>query len=176
MGFLQKLGLVEENPDYSMDITLTANYAEPDVDVNVENVSNDNLVNDIYSANNLGDLSKSIFKVDELINNLPKEMPTETKKATVLGILTSFGLTVEEVVNDGLSRINYLSASMNEIINKNTSEIDSSNSLIEDHKKEIEELSKYIAGLTIANKNCENTIESEVDKISNLIKFVGGEI
>lgn len=176
MGFLQKLGLVEENPDYSMDATLTTSYAEPNVDVNVENVSNDNLVNDIYSANNLGDLSKSIFKVDELINNLPKEMPTETKKATVLGILTSFGLTVEEVVNDGLSRINYLSASMNEIINKNTSEIDSSNSLIEDHKKEIEELSKYIADLTVANKNCENTIESEVDKISNLIKFVGGEI
>lgn len=175
MGFLQKLGLVEENPDYNVDIEPITNYEEP-VDVNVENVSNDNLVGDIYSANNLSDLSKSIFKIDELINNLPKEMPTETKKATVLGILTSFGLTVEEVVNDGLSRINYLSASMNEIINKNTGEIDSSNMLIEDHKKEIEELSKYIADLTVANKNCENTIESEVDKISNLIKFVGGEI
>lgn len=63
MGFLQKLGLVEENPDYSMDVTLTTNYVEPDVDVNVENVSNDNLVNDIYSANNLGDLSKSILRL-----------------------------------------------------------------------------------------------------------------
>lgn len=158
MGILQKFGLIEEVPvtDVQYDVS---DYSTDDVEANVEGVTNENLVSDIYKANSLEDLSKSIFKVDEVINSLPKEMATETKKATVLAILTSFGLTTDEVIEDGLSRINFLKSAMNEIINKNNEEIESSNVLIEDHKKEIESLSKYIADLTVTNKNCEDTVE-----------------
>ena len=179
MGFLKKLGLVEENPDYYADDNTdysNGNYDESSVDANVEGVTTENLVNDIYKANSLEDLSKSIFKVDEVINSLPKEMATETKKATVLAILTSFGLTTDEVVQDGITRINFLKSAMNEILTKNNSEIESSNISIEEHKKEIEELSKYIANLVVVNKNCEDTVEQELSKIEELIKFVGGEI
>ena len=179
MGFLKKLGLVEENPDYYEDDNTdysNGNYDESSVDANVEGVTTENLVDDIYKANSLEDLSKSIFKVDEVINSLPKEMATETKKATVLAILTSFGLTTDEVVQDGITRINFLKSAMNEILTKNNSEIESSNISIEEHKKEIEELSKYIANLVVVNKNCEDTVEQELSKIEELIKFVGGEI
>lgn len=179
MGFLKKLGLVEENPDYYADDNTdysNGNYDESSVDANVEGVTTENLVDDIYKANSLEDLSKSIFKVDEVINSLPKEMATETKKATVLAILTSFGLTTDEVVQDGITRINFLKSAMNEILTKNNSEIESSNVSIEEHKKEIEELSKYIANLVVINKNCEDTVEQELSKIEELIKFVGGEI
>lgn len=179
MGFLKKLGLVEENPDYYADDNTdysNGNYDESSVDANVEGVTTENLVDDIYKANSLEDLSKSIFKVDEVINSLPKEMATETKKATVLAILTSFGLTTDEVVQDGITRINFLKSAMNEILTKNNSEIESSNISIEEHKKEIEELSKYIANLVVVNKNCEDTVEQELSKIEELIKFVGGEI
>lgn len=179
MGFLKKLGLVEENPDYYADDNTdysNGNYDESSVDANVEGVTTENLVDDIYKANSLEDLSKSIFKVDEVINSLPKEMATETKKATVLAILTSFGLTTDEVVQDGITRINFLKSAMNEILTKNNSEIESSNVSIEEYKKEIEELSKYIANLVVINKNCEDTVEQELSKIEELIKFVGGEI
>ena len=179
MGFLKKLGLVEENPDYYADDNTdysNGNYDESSVDANVEGVTTENLVDDIYKANSLEDLSKSIFKVDEVINSLPKEMATETKKATVLAILTSFGLTTDEVVQDGITRINFLKSAMNEILTKNNSEIESYNISIEEHKKEIEELSKYIANLVVVNKNCEDTVEQELSKIEELIKFVGGEI
>ena len=178
MGFLKKLGLVEENPDYYADDNTdysNGNYDESSVDANVEGVTTENLVDDIYKANSLEDLSKSIFKVDEVINSLPKEMATETKKATVLAILTSFGLTTDEVVQDGLTRINFLKSAMDEILTKNNGEIEASNISIEEHKKEIEELSKYIANLVTVNKSCEDTVEQELSKIESLIKFVGGE-
>lgn len=178
MNLLKKFGLVEDNPDYydadSIDLS-DVDYNETDVEANVEGVTNDNFVADIYKANSLDDLSKSIFKVDEVINSLPKEMATETKKATVLAILTSFGLTTDEVVQDGLTRINFLKSAMDEILTKNNGEIEASNISIEEHKKEIEELSKYIANLVTVNKNCEDTVEHELSKIENLIKFVGGE-
>lgn len=178
MSLLKKLGLVEDNPDYyaEYDNLSDVNYDESDVDANVEGVTTENLVADIYAANSLENLSKSIFKVDEVINSLPKEMATETKKATVLAILTSFGLTTDEVVQDGITRINFLKSAMNEILTKNNGEIEASNVSIEDYKKKIEELSKYIANLTVVNKNCEDTVEQEVSKIKNLIKFVGGEV
>ena len=178
MSLLKKLGLVEDNPDYyaEYDNLSDVSYDESEVDANVEGVTTENLVDDIYKANSLEDLSKSIFKVDEVINSLPKEMATETKKATVLAILTSFGLTTDEVVQDGITRINFLKSAMNEILTKNNSEIESSNVSIEEHKKEIEELSKYIANLVVINKNCEDTVEQELSKIEELIKFVGGEI
>lgn len=179
MSLLKKLGLVEENPNYYDDSDMdfqNVSYDESDVDANVEGVTTENLVADIYAANSLEDLSKSIFKVDEVINSLPKEMATETKKATVLAILTSFGLTTDEVVQDGLTRINFLNSAKDEILTKNNSEIESSNVSIEDYKKKIEELSKYIANLEVENKNCEDTVEQEVSKIESLIKFVGGEV
>lgn len=178
MSLLKKLGLVEDNPDYyaEYDNLSDVSYDESEVDANVEGVTTENLVADIYAANSLENLSKSIFKVDEVINSLPKEMATETKKATVLAILTSFGLTTDEVVQDGITRINFLKSAMNEILTKNNGEIEASNVSIEDYKKKIEELSKYIANLTVVNKNCEDTVEQEVSKIKNLIKFVGGEV
>ena len=175
MGLFKKLGLVEDNPDYIGYDDIDVPVYDLDVDANVDGVSTDNLVADIYAANSLSDLSKSIFKVDEVINSLPKEMTTEAKKATVLNILTSFGLTVDEVVQDGYTRINFLNSAKDEILTKNNSEIDASNVSIENHKKEIEQLSKYIADLQIVNKNCEDTVEQEVEKIESLVKFVGGE-
>ena len=53
---------------------------EEDINVNTESITHENLISDIYNQSGLSDLSKSIFKIEELINSLPKEMPNETKK------------------------------------------------------------------------------------------------
>ena len=178
MGFLKKLGLVEENPDYYADDNTdysNGNYDESSVDANVEGVTTENLVDDIYKANSLEDLSKSIFKVDEVINSLPKEMATDTKRTSVLAILSSFGLTTDEVITDANTRISLLNSAMTEIVNKNTAQIDESNTTIEDFKKQIEDLQKVISDLLAENKTCKDKVEQEVSRIENLIKFVEGE-
>ena len=105
MGILKRF-LIEEIPEDVPEFDEELYMEEETVEVNTNSVSQDNLVSDIYNQNNLSDLSKSIFKVEELVNSLPKEMPNDTKKSTVLSILTSFGLTVDEVIADGNSRKN----------------------------------------------------------------------
>lgn len=174
MGFLKKL-LVEEIPNEVPDYDEELYMEETLVEVNTDSVSQENLVSDIYTQNSLSDLSKSIFKVEELINSLPKEMPSDTKKATVLSILGSFGLTVDEVIADGISRKDMLNAALDEIITDNENVIAVNNTNIELKKQEIQELEKDNANRESVIKNTEDKIDIETKRISDLIAFVGGE-
>ena len=174
MGFLKKL-LVEEIPEEIPVYDEELYMEETVVEVNTDSVSQDNLVADIYNQNNLSDLSKSIFKVEELINSLPKEMPSDTKKATVLSILGSFGLTVNEVVADGISRKDMLNAALDEITTDNENVIAENNTNIEFKKQEIQKLEKDNADRESVIKNTEDKIKIETKRISDLIIFIGGE-
>lgn len=173
MGFLEKMGLVErieEEPVIYEEDYMVEEY----VDVNTENVTQDNLIADIYNQNELSDLSKSIFKIEELINSLPKEMPNETKKTTVLSMLSIFGLTVDEVLADGEQRSCYVKAALDSITDENNEVISNNNASIEQKKLEIQDLEKDNADRTIVIKNAENKVESEVERINGLIKFIIG--
>ena len=164
---------VEEEPVVSYD---EYDAYEEEVDVNVENITQDNLISDIYNQNNLADLSKSIFKIEELINSLPKEMPNETKKTTVLSMLSIFGLTAEEVMCDGNERCSAIKSALSVIIVDNNYVIDSNNTSIEQKKLEIQELEKDNAERTLVIKDTEDKVESEVKRIEDLIKFIGGTV
>lgn len=173
MGLLKNLFLeeVHEEP-FVTDEEL---YVEDEVEVNTESVSQDNLIEDIYSQNALSDLSKSIFKVEQTVNSLPKEMPNDTKKATVLTILSNFGLTVDEVVEDGRSRQAIIHSALNAIVEENESAIAINKTIIEQKKMEIQELEKDNANRENINKNTEDKIEIELKRISDLVAFIGGE-
>lgn len=163
---------IEEEPVVSYDEYDT--YEE--VDVNVENVTQENLISDIYNQNNLSDLSKSIFKIEELINSLPKEMPNETKKATVLSMLSIFGLTAEEVMCDGNERCSAIDGALSAIMAENNSVIANNNVSIEQKKLEIQGLEKDNAERILVIKNTEDKVESETKRIEDLIKFIGGTV
>lgn len=171
---LKSLFLEEvDEPEASCDVY------EPfveELDVNTENVNQDNLVGDIYNQNDLSDVSKSIFKIEELINSLPKEMPNETKKTTVLTMLSIFGLTVDEVVEDGNNRISIIEAALSAITNENSSVIEENKSNIEQKKLEIQDLEMDNAEREMVIKSTEDKIEAETKRISELIKFIGGAV
>ena len=149
-------------------------YAE-DVDVNTENITQENLIGDIYNHNELSDVSKSIFKIEELINSLPKEMPNETKKTTVLSMLAIFGLTIDELVNDGKNRISVVAEARDEIIEDNNNAIVNNSAIIENKKLEIQELEKDNTLREVVIKDTDDKIECEIKRISKLINFIGGE-
>ena len=179
MSWLEKLGLVERDPNYEdpemiLENLPTDTMAE-EIDANTEGVSSDNLISDLYHANDLNDLSKSIFKVDELINSLPKEMATKTKRETVLAILTSFGLDAEIVTEDGENRINLLYAALKEMTDTYNNELSNCKITVEEHKKAIEDIEKQIAFVEQTSKSCNEKITAETEKIKSLIEFVKGE-
>lgn len=175
MGLLTKLGLVEEVPSNNYDEAVEEySYVEETVEAELDEVNTDTLIDDIYAQNNLADKSHSIFKVEELISSLPKEMATETKRNSVLAILGSFNLTATDVVSDGEERIKILK-SINEQVNSD------SKMSVADKEAQIEELKKAIEVLTveIANEQekariSNETISAEVVKIESLVKFTGG--
>lgn len=164
---------VEEAPQEEIEVS---DYEyEESIDVNTENVTQDNLIGDIYDANDLSDVSKSIFKVEELLNSLPKEMPNDTKKTTVLSILGSFGLTVDEVVADGEGRIEVINGSFEKIKSDNEEVITDNSASIEQKKIEIQELEKDNSDRTQVIKDTRDKVDSEAKRINDLIKFIKGE-
>lgn len=177
MSWFEKLGLVErvDEPDYENPELILEDLPKAEIDANVEGVSNDTLISDLYKANELSDLSKSIFKVDELINSLPKEMATKTKRETVLAILTSFGLNADIVNEDGVNRINLLNAALKEMLDTYNNELTNCKETVEEHKKAIEDIEKHIAFVEQTSKSCNEKITVETNKIQTLIDFVKGD-
>ena len=173
MGFLDLF--VEKVPEETMVYDDYPLY-EDDINASTDNVTQENLITDIYNQNGLSDLTKSIFKVEELINSLPKEMPNETKKTTVLSMLSIFGLTVDEVITDGHERCAMVASALSSIINDNNNVITSNSELIEQKKLEIQDLEKDNAERILVIKNTEDKVETELKRVENLIKFVGGEL
>lgn len=178
MGLFQKLGLIEEvdkpvNDGFTSDESVETDSG--DVEVALDEVKPDTLVSDVYTQNDLYDQSKSIFKVEELMNSLPKEMVTETKRISVLSALGVFGLTSEEVVNDGNKRVEILNAALDKITFEKSATIGTYKDSIESYKQEIANLEKNIAKEQEELKSSTESIVAETTRINKLISFVGGE-
>lgn len=174
MGFLKGL-FVEEIPNEKEVYETEISYVEEEnVEVELDSVNTDTLVTDIYAQNELFDKTKSIFKVEELINSLPKEMVTETKKMSVLATLGIFGLTVTDVTLDGESRIDVLSGVLAKILGDGNDAVKSKETEIEEHKKEIARLEKEISNQKNEMKVSEDIINAEISRITSLVKFVEG--
>lgn len=141
----------------------------------IESVNTDTLIDDIYAQNDMLDKTKSIFKVEELINSLPKEMVTTTKKASVIAILGSFGLTTVSVIEDGTKRINTLLTIGQSIANTCAETVTAKENEIEELKKKIASLQADIAREEEVLKASTEAINKEAKRIDELIEFVGGE-
>lgn len=160
----------EENYDAGTDYSVE----DSTVPVELDEVHTDTLIDDIYAQNELSDRSKSIFKIEELINSLPKEMVTETKRGSVLATLGVFGLTVTDVTLDGEQRVDVLNSVLAKILDDGNANVADKETEIENHKKEIARLEKEISEQQSEMKISENNINTEVGRISGLIKFIEG--
>lgn len=82
MGFFKDLFIEEVPNKVQSEVCEEENIYCDEVTVNVDlnNMNTNTLVEDAYIQNELFDKAKSIFKIEELINSLPNEMVTETKK------------------------------------------------------------------------------------------------
>lgn len=177
-NIFEKMGLVEKvDDDYDTESYEDQNLETEEelLEVNTEGISQDNLIADIYSANDLTDMDKSIFKAEEIKATLPTTMTTEAMKATVIGILGSFKLTVEGLVEDAVKRTDILQAACAQITKDNTDVINERKAQIEDAKKLIEGWEQDIAAHEKTISTSVETINTEIKRIANLNTFLGGE-
>lgn len=147
---------------------------EAPVAVELDDVNVNTLIDDIYAQNDLIDKTKSVFKIEELINSLPKEMVTETKRTSVLAALGVFGLTVTDIGIDGENRVNVLNGVLTKITTENGNSISEKETEIEELKRQIASLEKEIADIKAETTSSQNMINAETERIINLIKFIEG--
>lgn len=143
----------------------------PDVEIKC-NTSELISIETIYEENELVDYESSIYKVDQIRNVLPKDLPKEAKKESVLGMMKVTGLSLDVVLTDAEIRKNILTT-VNEKFNNET------NKIIENSTNEIAELEERINSLksiiTERKKTQEKQSEilsNEFDKIDEIIKFI----
>lgn len=176
MGFLEKMRLIEKVPETTGDVLEDSfnDYEDyPAVEYD-EGCEADALIEDVYTQNDLYDKARSIFKVEELMDSLPKEMLTETKRSSVLSILKSFGLATDEVITDGEKRVQVLNAVKERLNIDGEEAISHMKNEIEEHKKEIASLDAKISGALENTKKSNEAIDIELEKIASLIEFIGG--
>lgn len=177
MGKLKSFFFEQDAPEECAEPVYEESYGEIGElqEVNTEGVTDTNFVGDIYAKNEMMDFSRSIFKVEELIDSLPKEMPNETKKNTVCAILGSFGLTTDEVIGDGKNRAELLNAAYESIKTEKEGTIAQLKIQIEEKKKEIQEMEKVISECNATIKSTDEMAEAEIKRIVSLIEFIGGQ-
>lgn len=180
-NLFEKFGLVERRdaepqiPDYDLDVDYAEDDAEDLPEVDTDGLSQENLISDIYEKNGCTDTSKSIFKAEEISKSLPTTMPTDAKKASVIGILSSFGLTAEALETDAEERISVLKAAGVQINADNTEIIDDNKRRIEEAKILIADCERTIAEHEKVMADSTDMIEAEIKRIDALRNFIGGE-
>ena len=177
MGILKSLHLVEEvHEDVQLDDTdLEFCESGEDVDAVVsDDVVLDSLISDIYKSNELSDMSKSIFKVEEIMKSLPNEMTTENKRQSVLSILSSFDLVEAEVSADGMQRINILNSAESKITERASNEVENMENQVESLKEQIQQLEKEIASSKEVSKKSVEIIQAEKDRVVGILDFMAG--
>lgn len=180
MKLLEKLGILETNNNQenlsNIDISALKkdietfapiNLIETDIDTS-ELVSTD----DIYMAADLTNMSKSIFKVDEIKKVLPSSMTEETKKQSVIGMMQVSGITVEEVVNDANLRTDALLATLEESSCETSNIIADGEARIAQYQEEIKALKESIEQRKKLQEEQNKIINSELEKINSIKEFI----
>lgn len=140
------------------------------MDAKTEEKNGTNLSESILSTE--AESNTSIFKVAEIRNNLPSTLPLDVMKSTVKVMLKSFGVSVEEVVSDGESRLEQLRYSYSNDLDAFQDRTTARNAQIEDFKKKISDLQAQISEDT-ANMDAESASVNETEKtIVELVNFI----
>lgn len=165
----------QEEDEVRSDYSANSPDAVNDIKVKIPESSQDDFsdyIQKLYISNDLNNFDKSIFKVEELKNNLPSEMPTNTKKQTVLNIMKTVGIALEDVIEDAHSRNQVLVSAEESIKDDIDNQIADATSQIEELKLRIEALQSEIATKQSYLKNIENAIYSEKVRITAAFDFI----
>lgn len=174
-SFFEKMGLVErvDQPDQSYDYDATVeDFEEPEITVNAAEEVTEDLIGDIYASNQLSDMSRSVFKVEEVSKSLPDTMPKATKRVAVTGILASFNLTVADIMSDASLRRNVIKQAAATMMHNHGDIVHNLEAKIEDMRKQIESFEAEIKENQDKHAFIRQVSEAEIQRIDALAEFL----
>jgi hypothetical protein len=193
MSVLEKLNLVEkDNPEKTNTSDNDCVYAQEELES--KNIDEDNegknedikfskkphikqnskfTIQDIYTSNGIENSDiNTVFMLENFINALPDSLPAEVRKKSVISIVTSSNTNLNELIGDGVKRLDILKQFSSDYYN-------STINTIEEHKQKIAELRNQINNYEdkiqfneTLLKEQSNMIMYEADKILSIINFI----
>lgn len=175
----EKLGLWERTggaePHYDPE-ALDADYydvgEEEPVEVVTGKADTVDFIGQTYHNNGIDDLARSIFKVEEIGNTLPNTLPSEVRRTTVISILTSFGITVQEVMDDADNRAKILTEVCRQTCDAEKEAADQLAAEIEELRLQITEKQKQMQDHQQNQAEVADICEKELKRINGLCDFL----
>lgn len=127
----------------------------------------------VYREFNMANLDCSIFKVDDFLNALPDNLPTDVKKQSVLGILNATGLDAEKLLEDGRQRMDALGKTMDCFSSETENAIAEAEKEIESLQAKIDQQKQNINDRKMLQENQETLIHDETTRIQGILNFLG---
>lgn len=187
-SFFEKLGLVESEAASEYDMPSVAKIdcsgqvecptiqgdwavAEP---VQAEVPEGDAIdINAVYEANSMNPAdSVTVYKIKDVIDTFPSEMPTKTKRATVKNLMMTLGYDATAIISDAEQRKELLRTVGNDKMNALFEEMKNNDRQIESMKEQIEALTNRSAEASAAIDKIISTVNSEVEMISSIEEFI----
>ena len=176
MNFFEKLGLVEAIPaqepnlEYAPGEPAVTNAAPVDV---APTVSMDDIIQEIYQANNLADTSASVYKVKELIATIPPETPEKTSKPMILNLLGVLSLPIETIHADAEARIHALESTRDATLADYENQRNEYLATIAQMEQEIQTAKEQIQQLNQQGELITAAVQHEGDSIIDTLAFIG---
>lgn len=182
-SLFEKLGLVEDvaTPEYDMPEAANENVSIPfgpdieqPVPVQAEVPEGDTIdVQAVYDANDMNPAdSVTVYKVKDMLESLPAEMPNKTKKATLKSLMATLGYDPVAIQHDAEQRIDILNAAANQKATCLQDEINLNSQKIEEAKIEIEQMTTRNNEAVQAINSIIDTVTAERNNILGILEFV----
>lgn len=127
----------------------------------------------VYEANSMKPSdSVTVYKIKDVIDTFPSEMPTKTKRATVKNLMTTLGYDAAAIMSDAEQRKELLRTVGNDKMNALFDEMKSNDQQIESMKEQIEALTNRNVEASAAIEKITNTVQDELKMISSIEEFI----
>nr|DAV61933.1 MAG TPA: hypothetical protein [Caudoviricetes sp.] len=186
-SFFEKLGLVESDepvgaPEFESELHVCSGVGDhyingdfpEDEQVQAEVPEGDTIdIEAVYNANNMNPAdSVTVYKIKDVIDTFPSEMPTKTKRATVKNLMTTLGYDAAAIMSDAEQRKELLRAVGNDKMNALFDEMKSNDQQIESMKEQIEALTNRNVEAGAAIEKITNAVQDELKMISSIEEFI----
>lgn len=151
------------NEDLPMDEPVQAEVPEGDT-IDVQAVYETNGINPADAV--------TVYKIKDVIDTFPSEMPTKTKRATVKNLMATLGYDATAIISDAKQRKELLRAVGNDKMNALFDEMKGNDQQIESMKEQIEALTNRNVEASAAIEKITNTVQDELKMISSIEEFI----
>lgn len=189
-SFFEKLGLVEsdeaiETPEFESELRVCSGVGDHYINgdfpenepVQAEVPEGDTIdIAAVYEANSMNPADAvTVYKIKDVIDTFPSEMPTKTKRATVKNLMMTLGYDATAIISDAEQRKEVIRTVGNDKINALFEEMKNNDRQIESMKEQIEALTNRSAEASAAIDKIISTVNGEVEMIDSIEKFIEEE-